>query len=191
MRFIILILLLIYTTAISADQTIQTNQLKKGTPTTNNTDPLDNFNFAIGIGLEKYSDPYIVEASINGSHRIVTIDKETKHSPSLWLVTNWTADKYGSTWIKPGIYLGVKVLGNESTALDGLSLGVNAAFLRKGIDGNKRKSFNIGLGYVTHRTRQLADGITEGQALPADFDDIKYKEKTEGSWMIMFSTDIF
>ncbi len=46
---------------------------------------------------------------------------------------------------------------------------------------------NLGVGPVWHRTRQLATGITAGQALPSEFQQIEFEKRDEVSWMLMVS----
>jgi hypothetical protein len=72
-------------------------------------------------------------------------------------------------------------LGEDSSAFESFALGPQITFEAKDRD------ISIGLGWVTHPTRELAHGIKENAPLPTQFDDVAYKEGTENSYMLMFS----
>jgi len=156
------------------------------------SDNLESFNFGIGIGIEYYDDQYIDRASINGTNKVVIVEKEFRSRPSLWLATNWTNDTplfSGGRW---GFFLGAKVLDEKSDSLSAFAIGPQLVFSRPGKkDKNgSKQSLNIGIGWVvSHNVKTLSDGIERNKPLPAEFDEIKYTEKQRASVMLMVSTN--
>jgi hypothetical protein len=156
----------------------------------------ETFKFGLGIGFEHYKTPYISEVETVGDSRIVRVPDSQDYKPGLWLETHYvwdgTARKWGRTHSAPGFYVGARLLGGESDVFDAFGLGVMWSFKRTAIGnipppGQVAESINIGVGPVWHRTKVLAPGITEGEPLPADFQDPKLDTKDEISWMIMIS----
>lgn len=150
-----------------------------------------------GIGVEQYRQGSFIEsASTNGNDRIVSIDKEYRTMPSAWLTANWnlwpreavTLTKSGENYVEKiryGLFAGAKLFdGNNSSAFSGFALGPQVSFL------TKDKQFSIGVGWVTHQTKELGDGIVKGQPLPAYYNDIKYHERSENSYMLMFTVNL-
>lgn len=159
-------------------------------------DGVDNWNFNLGIGVEQYRSDYIDRAKIVGDERFVVVEKEYQTRPSAWLTLSWNfwglGDPVGSTEdasgksidihnVKFGLFAGTKVIGEDSSAFESFALGPQITFQAEDRD------ISIGLGWVSHPTRELASGINEGGSLPSQFDDIAYKESTENSYMLMFS----
>lgn len=158
-------------------------------------DGVDSWNFNLGIGVEQYRSDYIDQAKITGDEKIVVIEKEYQTRPSAWLTLSWnfwglgdpveTKQVAGNSVdihnVKFGLFAGTKILGEDTSAFESFALGPQITFQAQGRD------ISIGLGWVTHPTRELASGITEGDPLPDQFDDISYKESTENSYMLMFS----
>lgn len=172
---------------------------------------LKNWGLAAGIGVEFYDDRYIETASLQGQNRLVVVEKDFESKPSFWAVGNWTVDDCGALgfigrsrvmcadWHKPGFFVGAKLIGDSGEFLQGVTLGIQMAFLQNvavvGLDGRARTaprpSWNVGIGWVNHSVKSLAKGITEGEALPADFDDVILRESTDNGWIIMISKNIF
>lgn len=156
------------------------------------------WNFNFGIGVEQYRHDYIEQARIVGEDRIVIIEKEYQTKPSAWLTLSWNFWDIGEGIpkqiageksidihkVKFGLFAGTKIIGENSTAFESFALGPQITFQAEGRD------ISIGFGWVTHQLKTLGNGITEGEALPVQFDDISYKEKTENSYMLMFSIAI-
>lgn len=157
----------------------------------------ETFKFGVAIGFEYYKDDYIYETETIGDNRIVRISDSQEYKPSVWLETHYVWDgmaskKLGLTHSAPGFYVGARLLGPDSDIFEAFSLGAMWSFKRTGIgnippEGQIAESINIGIGPVWHKTKTLASGITEGQQLPADFNDVKLDERDEVSWMIMIS----
>lgn len=129
-------------------------------------------------------------------NKIVIVEKEYQTRPSAWLTISWNfwgLDESRGTQknaagkaidihnLKFGLFAGAKILGQDSSALDAFALGPQITFQAQDRD------ISIGLGWVTHQTKELSPGIAEGEPLPPQFDDIAYKEGTENSYMLMFS----
>lgn len=154
-------------------------------------DPVADWGLGLGVGVEFYEKPYVEEASLQGTERRVVLTDTTKSEPSFWAVGNWTWEKGFGDTIKPGIFTGVRLIGQEGAAIDAVAIGLQVVL----ISGNERKSatnkvipsWNFGIGYVNHKTRHLADGITANEPLPAAFTDIVYRKRSEGSWILMIS----
>ncbi|QUX91520.1 hypothetical protein CYL31_08840 [Marinomonas sp. A3A] len=159
-------------------------------------DGVDNWNFNLGIGVEQYRSDYIDQAKIAGDERIVVVEKEYQTRPSAWLTLSWnfwglgdpvrtTQNAAGNNIdihnVKFGLFVGAKILGENATSFESFALGPQITFQAEDRD------ISVGLGWVTHPTRELASGISEGGTLPSQFDDITYKEGTENSYMLMFS----
>jgi hypothetical protein len=115
-------------------------------------------------------------------------------------VGNWTLDQIprvaSFTWVKPGLFFGVKLAGESGVGLEGVGLGVQFAFIQNGVtlrsgETGSKPSWNVGVGWVNHRTKQLASGIVEGQPLPEDFQDIRYREGSDDGWVIMISKNVY
>jgi len=136
---------------------------------------------SFGLGVEKFRGNYIEKASINGTSKIVVVEKKYDEQTGGWLVMNWTGAQL-LTNLSWGIYVGVKVTGQSSTGFDGFSLGPQLSF-----HITKSQPINVGIGWVAHSTRKLANGINEGETLPDHFDEIKYRETTENNYMLMVS----
>lgn len=163
------------------------------------TKGVDDWGFGLGIGIEQYRTmPYIEQASTYGTNRIVVIEKDYRTLPSAWLTLNWNIfplpqdDAKSKTAgvdndvqkVKWGLFSGVKILDSNSQTFSAFSLGPQVSFI------TAEKQYSIGLGWVTHRTRSLAAGIQEGQPLPTQFTDIKFKDSTENSYIVMFSVGL-
>ena len=156
--------------------------------------PLDAFKFGLALGFENYKDGFVNEAETIGENRIVRVADSQDQKPSLWLETHYIWDglipREYLTHSAPGFYLGVRALGPDSDTFDAFSLGLLWSFKRSHLDkkppeGQLAESINIGFGPVWHRTKSLASGITEGEPLPEDFQDIQYDKRDEVSWMLM------
>jgi len=166
-------------------------EAKKSEEAINNIQ-IGGFNFSVGIGYEAYNTPYIKDAVLHGTgtDQIVVVTDSYSANTSLWLTTNyvWDACCFGSNWTHPGMYIGVRVAGEDSNVFDAFGVGAMLMLRRKGTTkDNTFKSVNIGIGKVWHRTQELAYGITEGSALPASYTEVEYQKKDESSWMIMLS----
>lgn len=157
---------------------------------------VEGFKFGVAIGFEHYGSPYITEVETIGEDRTVIITDSQESKPSIWLETHYLWDgkakELGLTHSAPGFYVGARLLGADSDVFDAFSLGLLWSFKRTKLGaippkGQIAESINIGLGPVWHKTRTLADGIIEGQPLPADYNDIKFKAGDELSWMLMIS----
>tara|TARA_B100001057_G_C22527360_1_gene824367 strand:- start:148 stop:690 length:543 start_codon:yes stop_codon:yes gene_type:complete len=156
---------------------------------------VDAWNFNFGIGVEQYRSDYIDQARITGEDKIVVVEKEYQTRPSAWLTLSWNIFGLGNSLgtetigatsvdiynVKLGLFAGTKILGEDSTVFDSFALGPQVTF--QAID----REISIGIGWVTHPKRELADDIDEGDPLPSQYDDISYKEGTENSYMLMFS----
>jgi hypothetical protein len=71
--------------------------------------------------------------------------------------------------------------GETSSAF---ALGPQVSFL------TADRQVSVGFGWVNHRTKRFASGISEGKPLPAQYTDIKYREGSENSYMVMFSVGL-
>jgi hypothetical protein len=154
------------------------------------------FGLSAGIGWESYRTPYIRNARILGDERRVLVDDQVDGQAALWLQANYVwngllRERFSHS--SPGVYVGLRAAGPDSDGLDAFSVGFLWSLSRnhksdgaKGTDG-KRPSVNFGVGPVWHRTRQLATGISAGQALPAEFQQIEFEKRDEVSWMLMVS----
>lgn len=156
----------------------------------------ETFKFGVAIGFEHYKDDYISETETIGDNRIVRVSDSQEYKPSVWLETHYIwdgiASKWGLTHSAPGFYIGARLLGPDSDVFEAFSLGAMWSFKRTRIgnippSGQIAESINIGIGPVWHKTKTLASGITEGEQLSADFNDVKLDERDEVSWMIMIS----
>lgn len=155
---------------------------------------VDAWNFNFGIGVEQYRSDYVDQARITGDQKIVVVEKEYQTRPSAWLTLSWNflgldktdvvevqGESIDINNVKFGLFAGTKIIGEDSSVFESFALGPQITFQAKDRD------ISVGIGWVTHPTRKLASGITEGNALPDQFDDISYKEGTENSYMLMFS----
>ncbi len=154
---------------------------------------IEQWGFGLGIGVEQYRAKYIDQASIYGADRIVTIEKEFDTLPSAWLTLNW------NIWPRPkpvpraandvdavklGLFTGVKILDAKAQTFSAFALGPQVSFFAG------KRVITVGAGWVTHRTKTFASGIVAGSALPEQYTDIKYREGTENSYMLMFSVQL-
>lgn len=148
---------------------------------------VDDWNLNVGIGVEQYRSDYVDQARIVGADRIVVIEKKYRTRPSAWLTLSWnfwgvgdpsdTREVAGKSVdvhnVKFGLFAGTKIIGEDTTAFESFALGPQITFQAQDRD------ISIGLGWVSHPTRQLANGISEDNALPSNFDDVAYKSSTE------------
>ncbi|ENX41525.1 hypothetical protein [Acinetobacter sp. NIPH 2100] len=158
----------------------------------------------LGIGVEQYRQGnYIDTATTNGTDRIVSIDKEYRTVPSLWFTANWSMAwrnfvnkekdticgqpvNDGNVKVCYGGFVGAKLFDANATSslLRGFAIGPQVTFK------TKNRSYSLGVGWVNHQTKKLASGIEDGKPLPSQFSDIKYREQSENSYMLMFSTNL-
>lgn len=173
-----------------------------------NADDIKTWGLAAAIAVEFYDEPFIQKSSLQGDQKLVVIEESTKSEPSFWAVGNWSVDdcdavnwlqaaRLCTNYIKPGIFVGAKLIGNDGAALDGVALGFQWAFLGKKSVGSAAEkeeahssSWNIGIGYAAHKTQRFVDGIHENQPLPSDFSQIVYRKRSEWSWILMISRNI-
>ncbi|MEW8385335.1 MAG: hypothetical protein AB2704_26040 [Candidatus Thiodiazotropha taylori] len=201
-QIVLMIFLIVLSSASIADGDTQIM------PTSNN-DLISTWGLGVGLAAEFYQDEYIKTASIHGDTSRVVVEESFDSQPSFWAVGNWTVDdctalwswvKYisCSSWRKPGFFVGAKLADEDGVNLSGISLGIQLAFLQnvKLLDDNnkiavkKKPSWNLGLGWVNHKTRTFASSINEGSDLPEEYDDIVYKEGRGNGWIIMISKNI-
>lgn len=149
---------------------------------TSNT--IKDWGFGLGIGIEQYRNKYIDQAGTYGTNRLVLIEKDYKTLPSAWLTLNWNVSGDDTKKMRYGFFTGIKLLDSNSQVFSAFSLGPQITFK------TQERNVSVGFGWVTHRTKTLANGISEGSALPAHFTDIKYKEGSENSYMMMFSVGL-
>ena len=164
-------------------------EAKKSEAAINNIQ-IGGFNSSVRIGYEAYNTPYIKDAVLHGTgtDQIVVVTDSYSANTSLWLTTNYVWDAVGTNWTHPGIYIGVRVAGEDSNVFDAFGVGAMVVLRREGTTkDNIFKSVNIGIGKVWHRTQELAYGITEGSSLPASYTQVEYQKRDESSWMLMLS----
>lgn len=157
----------------------------------------ETFKFGVAIGFEQYKEDYIAGVETLGDDRTVRISDSQEYKPSVWLETHYIWDgfaarKWKLTHSAPGFYIGARLLGPDSDVFEAFSLGAMWSFKRTRIGnvppaGQIAESINIGIGPVWHKTKILASGITEGQELPSNFNDVKLDSRDEVSWMLMVS----
>ena len=163
---------------------------KDGTERQNNGSGLNDFlsNFSIGAAVLIFRDPSVETAEFVGENRIVVVTESKKHSVTPWLQANyvWDAAYDRGLWFAkstaPGIFAGVG-MGPDGSFLDTFGVGGQIAFRRIA----KNKSLNLGVGYYFTTKRELADGIIDGEKLPADFDQIKIVKKSATGLMLNLS----
>ena len=164
-----------------------------------NEKTISEWGWGLGIGIEQYrQQAYIDQASTYGTDRIVVVEKDYRTNPSAWMTLNWnvwprpksaaelkaaglTADVEKVKW---GFFAGVKLLDANSQALSAFALGPQVSFF------TAERQVSVGFGWVNHRTKRFAAGIEEGKPLPAQYTDIKYREGSENSYMVMFSVSL-
>lgn len=167
---------------------------------------VEDWNLNFGLGVEQYRDAFVEQASIKGEDRIVVVEKTYKTRPSGWLTVNWNILGAGSSVVKTdekgnvvkddkgntvvlrntmfGLFAGTKIIGSDSSAFDAFSFGPQVTFALQD------REISIGAGWVTHKTKRLGRDIVEGSPLPAQYDDVSYKEGTENSYMMMLSISV-
>lgn len=148
------------------------------------SDDIKDWGFGLGIGIEQYRNKYIDQAGTYGTDRLVLIEKDYKTLPSAWLTLNWNVWGDEKKKMRYGFFTGIKLLDSNSQVFSAFSLGPQITFK------TQERNVSVGFGWVTHRTKKLANGISEGSALPAHYTDIKYKEGSENSYMLMFSVGL-
>ncbi len=162
---------------------------------------LEAVGFGFALGAEQYRSPYIEEATTNGTNRLVSVDKQYKTLPSLWATINWNIFTYNKTSkafgllqtndtskIGFGLFAGAKLVGGPGNqAFDGFAVGPQVTFKTT---GTTPRDISLGLGWVTHKTRELATGIVEGKSLPADYTDVKFRQGSENSIALMLSISL-
>ncbi|UTA49449.1 hypothetical protein L1F30_07910 [Simiduia sp. 21SJ11W-1] len=165
---------------------------------------VEQWGLALGVAVEGYSKDYVKSAGIYGTDKIVVVDESFSTDTTIWAVGNWTVDTCFSdwrkwvvpcsTWVKPGIFFGLKLGGQDGAALEGMALGLQWSFLQN-VSSNKndgkKPSWNLGVGLVQHETQSLANGIVDGAALPGHFQQIQYKKGSDTGFVIMLSKNIY
>ncbi|WP_428312144.1 hypothetical protein [Hydrocarboniphaga sp.] len=170
------------------------------------------FGFSVGLGADFHSQRYIETASVNGTNQIVTIDKAYKVQPSVWAVASYTKlTPCTAAWqklfcnsdIRPGMFFGAKLLDQSGESVTAVALGIQLSLVEQdkqnvvGIDNavairdTFKQGWNVGIGYMVHKTQRLADGISEGQPLPAQYSGIKYSNSFDKGFVIMISRSVF
>lgn len=150
----------------------------------NEADGIDSWGLGFGLGVEQYRTDYINEARLQGPNRIVTTEQTYQTLPSAWLTTNWNVVNIFNKETAFGFFVGVKLIDANAEAFSSFALGPQVSFV-----GGER-TISVGLGWVTHGTKEYASGIVEGQPLPSQYDDIVFHKGTENSGMLMVSIDI-
>ena len=145
-----------------------------------------------GLGIEQFRSRYVDNASLQGNEKIVVVDKDYATLPSAWMTLNWNiltlhsaASNSQLATSRLGLFVGLKLIDAESQAFSAFSLGPQVSFYVG------TRVISIGGGWVTHRTKSLADGILENRPLPTHFSDVTYREGTENSYMMMVSIQVF
>jgi len=158
-----------------------------------NNSGISAWELGFGLGVEQYKDDYIESASIRGDQRIVVTEKKYETLPSAWLTLNWNVKGLGRIrkttsgndvyYTKLGFFTGIKIIDSNSETFSAFALGPQISFQ------TEAKIISVGAGWVTHRTKEYANGIKEGEALPEQYDDIVFEEGTENSYLLMMSVN--
>lgn len=201
----VLILITLFLSAHSIAQEAKkdstTSQEEKKVNVTGNGDGISPWKLGFGLGVEQYRTPYIDSATLQGPNRLVVVEQEYRTRPSAWLTMNWNyvpskkksmstttgsqsidSDSSDVDKTKYGFFAGVKIIDGNANSFSSFALGPQVSFETKG-----GQNISIGLGWVTHGTKRLADDIKEGQALPSHYTSVVYKKSTENSVMMMMS----
>jgi len=144
--------------------------------------------FSVGAAVLLFDTPLVETAEFTGSDRRVVVTDDRTHSVTPWLQANyvWDAAYDRGYWFSkttmPGIFAGVG-MGPDGSFLDTFGVGAQLSFKRLA----PGKSLNLGVGYYFSSKKELADGIVEGQALPTDYDQIKYRRRSAEGLLINLS----
>ena len=188
--FLIVTCISFNTLADPVDNKIKVESSAAKQQTSNNPVGIDTWGLGFGLGIEQYRNTYIDDASLRGDNRIVTTEKTFETRPSAWLTMNWNIWGIGGPSLRNGVdvqdtkwgfFAGVKLLDANSEAFSAFSLGPQVSFVLE------NRVVSVGLGWVTHQSKQYAHGIVAGEPLPTQYDDIVFEEGTENSFMLMVS----
>jgi hypothetical protein len=146
-----------------------------------------NANFGIGASVFLFDRPHVDTAEIVGADRKVIVTRQRKHQVSPWLQANYVWDAMGSETISPGIFVGLG-MGADNSFLDTFGGGFQLSFKRRQKSNSaKRESINVGIGYYVSTIQELANGIEDGKPLPADYDQIKFQNRSINGFMLSLS----
>lgn len=163
-------------------------------------------NWGIGIGAAFGNGPdRISEAEM--VNNLVRVKDDVTNTPRLVLevhdfmyklrpISEWRESGQGNVtdanvspdyrWgVGPFVAVNFGSTGSEASTLT--SFGGGIIFGRR--MRNSDRSFNIGLGYMLDaNVKQFGDGIHKNMALPEGETEIRFKEESESSFIIFFST---
>lgn len=168
-------------------------------------DPLASFKFGAAIGASWYMNddgPAIQKASLAGG--LVRVDESATsttrlllelHRPVLTFAKNQKsvsvrrANRGFEVQTVNGIGLGpfVAVQSGANSVVDGIAFGAMVSLLRASGDEAKG-DFNIGFGLLLdNKVQTLGDGIVPGMALPEGETEIRYKNASRWSYVLLIS----
>jgi hypothetical protein len=140
-----------------------------------------------GAGLSTTIDfgkDRVDDASLD-NNGVVRVSKSNNYITRLLLETH-------TFWeVKPRIGIGpfcaISVGGNGNDLLVGMGTGIMMG-MKTGNDSKSDSSFNIGLGvFIDPYTKTLGDGIEENELLPQGESQIRYRYKSQGGILLLFS----
>jgi len=146
--------------------------------------------FGVGITLTLRSVPEIREADVVAG--IVRVTKEQTSIPRVMLETHFfyvpqrsflrVVDVGRWGW---GPFLGIQ--NGEEEIINAVAAGAMIGFKRKA-DPEDKSSWNFGFGLVWDpQVKELGDGIEENQPLPPGETDVRFKEKSERGYVLVWS----
>jgi hypothetical protein len=144
--------------------------------------------FSVGAAVLLFDSPMVETAEFTGVNRRVIITESRDHLVTPWLQANyvWDAAYNRRFWFSestmPGIFA-VVGMGSDGSFLDTFGIGAQLSFRRLA----PGKSLNLGVGYYFSSKKELASGIVEGEPLPVEYDQIKYRRKSADGVMINLS----
>jgi hypothetical protein len=143
--------------------------------------------FGLGLSLT-FDRSRIKEAEVvNG---VVRVREEERYIPRVNLETHYffpmgKQDSGVCSENRCGIGPFLGVLASKDDVVDAVSFGLATGFRK---DAKQSESFNFGIGIVWDRkVKELGDGIRENEPLPAGETQVRFKERGDAGYVLLFS----
>ena len=135
--------------------------------------------FALGVGFERFKTDYVDEVAILGEGKTLAVKSTTSWRNGLWAVG--IMDTRAESDAMPNLFVAAKVVGEDGTAsLKDAAIGFSWSV--------GKSALGFGIGIANHRSRSLAPGLRDQRPLPDGYgsNDV-YRERSEWGLILLTS----
>lgn len=141
------------------------------------------FRWGLGVGAAFGDSRRVSSAEVVDG--VVRVTKTVTDSPRIVLEIHNFWLQYKDNTLGIGPFAAVNFGATDGDTLTSFGGGVMVGAKRPGGSG----SFNLGIGYMLDQNvKRLGDGIVEGAPLPGDETEIRFKEESDGAFLVFVST---